>query len=212
MAAHRDAPLCCAPTAIGVRRGPDRRQHPRPQHPPTTDVDRLEHRLYPLHLPAGREAAGRRCAAPDGLPGRKGSGRRHPAALPPGRPIPGGDPLPANSCIFVGPEDPGFAGPQALSAPNCCACNSATARGIESRPLRLHLSPPPVISRCPASKLSVPSYRPPGPAIAWRNAIGQKPRNGNMKDQHRRIQQSRRVTVRLGILGACQGVRHLLKY
>jgi hypothetical protein len=33
-----------------------------------------------------------------------------------------------------------------------------------------------------------------------------------MKNQHRRIQQSRRVTVRLGILGACQGVGHLLKH
>jgi hypothetical protein len=44
--------------------------------------------------------------------------------------------LPANSCIFVGKEDPAFAGAQALSAPNCCACNSAAAGGIESRPLR----------------------------------------------------------------------------
>jgi hypothetical protein len=46
----------------------------------------------------------------------------------------------------------------------------------------------------------------------WRDAIGQEPRNGKMKNQHRRIQQSTRVTVRLGILGACQGVRHLLEY
>ena len=119
-------------------------------------------------------------------------------------------PIPAFSSARRIPPLPA---PQALSAPNCCACNSAAARGIESRPLRPHLSPPPVISRCPASKLSVPSHRPTGPAIAWRNAIGQEPRkNGNMKNQHRRIQQSRRVTVRLGILGACQGVRHLLKY
>jgi hypothetical protein len=28
--------------------------------------------------------------------------------------------------------------PQALSAPNCCACNFAAARGIESRLLRPH--------------------------------------------------------------------------
>src|SRR5215471_20308747 len=43
----------------------------------------------------------------------------------------------------------------------------------------------------------------------WRDAIGQEPRNGKMKNQHRRIQQSTRVTVRLCILGACQGVRPL---
>ena len=46
----------------------------------------------------------------------------------------------------------------------------------------------------------------------WRDAIGQEPRNGKMKNQHRRIQQSTRVTLRLGILGACQGDRHLLEY
>ena len=89
-----DASLRLSPAAITEYAcGPDRRQHPRPQHPPTRDVDRLEHPLYrrqPLHLAAGREAAGRRCAAPDGLPDRKGPGRRHSSALPPSRPIPGG--------------------------------------------------------------------------------------------------------------------------
>jgi hypothetical protein len=28
--------------------------------------------------------------------------------------VDGGDPLPANSCIFVGPEDPAFAGAELL--------------------------------------------------------------------------------------------------
>src|SRR5690242_12301728 len=76
--AHRDAPLRLPPTAInGVGRGPDCRQHPRPQHPPTPDVDRPEHRLYrrqPQHLAAGREAAGRRCAAPMAFLVEKGPG------------------------------------------------------------------------------------------------------------------------------------------
>ncbi len=52
--------------------------------------------------------------------------------------VDGEDPLPANSCIFVGPEDPPLPAPQALSAPNCCACNSVAARGVEPRPLRAH--------------------------------------------------------------------------
>ena len=57
------------------------------------DVDRVEHRLYrrrPLYLAAERDAASRRRAEPDGLSGREGPGRRHPAALPPSRSIPGG--------------------------------------------------------------------------------------------------------------------------
>jgi hypothetical protein len=49
--------------------------------------------------------------------------------------VDGGDPLPANSCIFVGPKEPALPAPQTVSAPNCCACNSAAARGIEARPL-----------------------------------------------------------------------------
>ena len=54
---------------------------------------------------------------------------------------------------------------------------------------------------------------PTGPAIGRGvDAIGREPRNGKMKNQHRRIQQSTRITVRPGILGACQGVRHLLEY
>jgi hypothetical protein len=45
-------------------------------------------------------------------------------------------PIPASSSARRIPPLPA---PQALSAPNCCACNSAAARGIESRPLRPHL-------------------------------------------------------------------------
>jgi len=73
----------------GVRRGPDRRQHPRPQHPPTPDVDRLEHRLY--------------------RPPSAGGGQFW-LVLAGDAAVDGGDPLPANSCTFVGPEDPAFAG------------------------------------------------------------------------------------------------------
>ena len=61
--ASRPAAAPAADSNNGVRRGPDGRHHPRPQHLPTPDVDRLEHRLYqrqPLHLASGRGAAGRR--------------------------------------------------------------------------------------------------------------------------------------------------------
>src|SRR5262249_33286903 len=50
--------------------------------------------------------------------------------------VDGGDPLPAHSCIFIGPDDPPFDGASGPVGAELLCLQFHAARGIKSRPLR----------------------------------------------------------------------------